>query len=144
MKPSATKIAILCAAVFAAPWVSGVEIDADYFARSDIFYGDQILLLSQLACPVKVTSVNQNTVSNMGVTDVSLRQTAWSKSRLHSAKFGVRAGCWTIVTKAGADWVFNCNAYTDGVAGDECAALRKESFKLPNEMPAATLIRKKR
>lgn len=144
MKPFAKKIAASLFALSSTPWASGVEIDADYFARSDVFYGDQILLLSQLACPVRVTSLSENALSNMGVTDVSRHQTAWSKSRLHSAKFGIRGGCWTTVTKAGEEWVFNCNAYADGVAGDECAVLRKQSFKLSNEMPAASLIRKKR
>jgi hypothetical protein len=123
--------------------VWGVEIDADYFAHSDLFYGDQILLLSQIACPAKVSSVNQNTLSNMGVSDVVVRQTAWAKSRLHSVKFGTRGGCWTTVIKAGEEWVLHCNAYADGLAGDECAVLRKDSFKLSNGMPAASLIRRK-
>lgn len=143
MKPIAKKITAIALAVFAAPMVSGAEIETGYFARSSVLYGDQTLLISNMACPAKVGSVNQNTLSNMGVSGVGLRQTAWSKSRLHSAKFGVRDGCWTTATKAGEEWVFNCNAYSDGVAGDECAVLRKDSFKLSNEMPAAFLIRKK-
>jgi hypothetical protein len=143
MKPNPKKITALLLPLLVTPWVSGIGLDAVYFAKSDVFYGDQILVLSHLACPAKVTSVSQNTLSNMGITNISRDQMAWSKSRLDSAKFGVRAGCWTTVTKGGEEWVFNCNAYADGMAGDECAVVRKDSFKLSNGMPATSLIRKR-